>query len=223
MVNMNTNDRYSNTKSSNSKSAKGKETSVKSTKSRIVEAAWQLFYDQGYEETTVEDIIGASGTSRGSFYHYFDSKDALLGSLSYLFDEKYEELLPKLEEYPKALDKLLYLNRELFSMIENTIAIELLARLLSTQLMTRGEKQLLDRSRYYYRLLRGIFLEGQERGEFCQDLSVNEMVKLYAVAERALLYDWCICGGEYSLRSYGQSVMPFFLQRLTSDGSTIAR
>ncbi len=33
---------------------------------------------QGYEDTTVEEIIEASGTSRGSFYHYFDGKDALL-------------------------------------------------------------------------------------------------------------------------------------------------
>lgn len=190
--------------------------SQKNTKGKIVAAAWKLFYDQGYEETTVDDIIEESGTSRGSFYHYFESKDALLGSLSYLFDEKYEELGPSLEARGSCMDKLLYLNRELFTMIENTIAIELLCRLLSTQLMTRGEKYLLDRSRYYYRLLRSIFLEGQEKGEFTTDLSVNEMVKLYAVAERALLYDWCICNGEYSLRGYGQSTMPFFLQQIRS-------
>ena len=186
----------------------------KSTKAKIVSAAWKLFYDQGYEETTVEDIIEASATSRGSFYHYFESKDALLGSLSFLFDEKYEELSPLLQNYGSCMEQLLFLNRELFSMIENTIAIELLARLLSTQLTAKGEKHLLDRSRYYYRLLRSIFLQGQENGEFRNDMSVNEMVKLYAVSERALLYDWCICSGEYSLRSYGQSTMPFFLSKL---------
>ena len=62
------------------------------TKSKIVSAAWKLFYDQGYDAATVEEIIFESGTSKGSFYHYFESKDALLGSLAYLFDEKYEEL-----------------------------------------------------------------------------------------------------------------------------------
>ena len=51
------------------------------TKGRIVDAAWKLFYDQGYENTTVEEIIAASGTSKGSFYHYFSGKDALLSSL----------------------------------------------------------------------------------------------------------------------------------------------
>ena len=186
----------------------------KSTKAKIVSAAWKLFYDQGYEETTVEDILEEAQTSRGSFYHYFSGKDALLGSLSFLFDEKYEELQPLLSGKQTSMEKLLFLNRELFNMIENTIAIELLARLLSTQLMTKGEKLLLDRSRLYYRLLRSIFLEGQEKGEFRLDMSVNEMVKLYALAERALCFDWCICNGEYSLRNYGESVMPFFLQRL---------
>lgn len=184
------------------------------TKGKIISAAWKLFYDQGYEETTIDDIIAESGTSRGSFYHYFEGKDALLGSLSYLFDEKYEELEPELIRYKSAMDKLIFLNQELFGMIENSIAIDLLARLLSSQLVMRGEKHLLDRSRYYYRLLRKICLEAQESREFRWDLSVNELVKIYAIAERALMYDWCICNGEYSLKSYARTVMPFFLQRL---------
>ena len=60
--------------------------SSRNTKARIVSAAWKLFYEQGYEETTVEEIIFESETSKGSFYHYFDGKDALLSSLSVLFD-----------------------------------------------------------------------------------------------------------------------------------------
>lgn len=65
--------------------------STRNTRGRIVSAAWKLFYEQGYEDTTVEEIIELSGTSKGSFYHYFDGKDALLSTLSSLFGEKYEE------------------------------------------------------------------------------------------------------------------------------------
>ena len=64
----------------------------RSTKSRIVKSAWNLFYKNGYDNTTVEDIITASKTSKGTFYHYFKGKEALLNSLSDLFDQKYEEL-----------------------------------------------------------------------------------------------------------------------------------
>lgn len=91
-----------------------------------------------------------------------------------------------------ALEQLLFLNAELFSMIENSVSMELLARLLSTQLVTSGEKHLLDHKRTYYRLLRRIIADGQARGELSTRRSVNEMVKLYALCERALMYDWCL-------------------------------
>lgn len=188
----------------------------RNTKGKIISAAWKLFYDQGYDETTIDEIIAESGTSKGSFYHYFEGKDSLLGSLSYLFDEKYAELESHLPEYETCFEKLIFLNQELFAMIENSISLDLLARLLSTQLVTKGEKHLLDRNRYYYKLLRKICLDGQETGEFRSDLSVNEMVKIYAVAERALLYDWCICNGEYSLKSYSGSIIPAFLSKILS-------
>ena len=70
---------------------------ARNTRGKIVNAAWQLFYEQGYEDTTVEEIIELSHTSKGSFYHYFDGKDALLSTLSLLFDEKYEELMDTLD------------------------------------------------------------------------------------------------------------------------------
>ena len=185
--------------------------STRNPRGRIVAAAWKLFYEQGYEDTTVEEIIVASHTSKGSFYHYFDGKDALLSTLSTLFDEKYEELEDSFPEDMGAMEKLLFLNEELFDMIENSVSMELLSRLLSTQLVTSGEKHLLDHSRTYYRLLRKIIVEGQKSGELGTAMSAGEMVKLYALCERALMYDWCLCSGEYSLKQYAQRMMPVFL------------
>lgn len=183
----------------------------RNTKGKIIVAAWKLFYEQGYDNTTVEEIIDESGTSKGSFYHYFEGKDALLSSLSYLFDEKYEELMTDINPQMNAIDKLIYLNSELFGMIENGISLELLARLFSTQLITKGEKHLLDRNRTYYKVIREIILDGQQKGEVTGEYSVNEIVKAYAMFERALMYDWCICNGEYSLKRYSMQMMPMFL------------
>ena len=180
------------------------------TKGRIIQAAWDLFYRQGYDDTTVEEIIAASGTSRGSFYHYFEGKDALLSSLSYLFDRKYEELSPNLSPDTDRFEQLMYLNRELFAMIENSVSLDLLARLYSSQLITRGDQHLLDHNRTYYKLLRRIVLEGQERGELRGDVTVSEMVRVYALCERSLIYDWCLSEGDYSLLQYGKTMMPMF-------------
>ena len=186
----------------------------RNTKGKIIEAAWELFYEQGYEDTTVEEIIERSGTSKGSFYHYFDGKDALLSSLSYLFDEEYARLQQELDPDMDAWDKLLHLNRALFAMIDSRISMELLARLLSSQLITKGNKHLLDHDRLYFKYLRQIVREGQAKGQLTVALTVNEIVKLYALTERSLLYDWCLCGGEYSLTVYAEKMMPMFLGEL---------
>ena len=186
----------------------------RNTKGKIIAAAWELFYEQGYEDTTVEEIIDRSGTSKGSFYHYFDGKDALLSSLSYLFDEEYARLQQELDPDMDAWDKLLHLNRALFAMIDSRISMELLARLLSSQLITKGNKHLLDHDRLYFKYLRQIVREGQERGQITDVLTANEIVKLYALTERSLMYDWCLCGGEYSLTAYAEKMMPMFLGEL---------
>ena len=184
---------------------------TRNTRSRIVSAAWKLFYEQCYDDTTVEEIVEESGTSKGSFYHYFSGKDALLSSLSDLFDDKYQELIPTLEEDMDSFEKLMYLNQELFLMIDNSVSLDLVARMYSSQLVTAGEKHLMDHNRLYYKLLRQIVSEGQKKGELRADATVNEIVKAYALCERALIYDWCISNGDYSLSQYAKTMMPVFL------------
>lgn len=187
------------------------------TRNRIIASAWKLFYELGYEATTVENILHDSGASKGSFYHYFEGKDALLSTLSTLFDEKYMELYNVIDQDAPCFDTLMMLNRELFSMIEDRIPLDLLSRLYSTQIVTQGEKHLLDKNRFYFKLLRQIVSRGQEKGELRHDLSCAEIVKAYALCERALLYDWCLVHGEYSLRSYGAEMMPRLLGYLKNE------
>ena len=184
----------------------------RNTKGRIVAAAWKLFYEQGYDETTVEDIILESATSKGSFYHYFEGKDALLGSLAMIFDEKYDELKGTMPPDMDAVEKLIHMNRELFTLIDNSVSVELLARLFSTQLTTKGEKHLLDRSRAYFRVVQQVVREGQERGELRTDLTANEIMNAYAMFERGMMYDWCLNGGDYALARYAEQMMPMFLE-----------
>lgn len=187
----------------------------RNTRGKIVSAAWKLFYQQGYDDTTIEEIVEESGTSRGSFYHYFDGKDALLSSLSYLFDDKYAELEKTMDPNLNPIEKLKHLNQELFLMIENTVSVELLSRLFATQLTTSGERHLLNTNRTYYKLLRQITMEGQQQGIFKPELSVNDIMRAYAMFERGLMYEWCISSGNYSLCQHSAMMMPLFLEGLS--------
>ena len=186
----------------------------RNTKTKIVTAAWELFYKNGYDDTTVDDIVELSGTSKGSFYHYFESKDALLNSLAYLFDDTYAELEDQINPDMHSFDVLLFLNRELFDLIDHKIDQELIAKLYSTQLIRKGEKSLLDHDRLYYKLLRRIVTQGQERGELTTELTVNEIVRLYAMCERAMIAEWCMANWSFSLRHYSERVLPFLLSQI---------
>ena len=53
-----------------------------STRQKIVEAAAKLIQRQGVNGTSVDDVLGASGTGKSQFYHYFTSKEALVRELA---------------------------------------------------------------------------------------------------------------------------------------------
>lgn len=48
------------------------------TRARIVEAARFLFWEKGYAATGLAELLARAGANSGSFYHFFDSKDAVL-------------------------------------------------------------------------------------------------------------------------------------------------
>lgn len=48
---------------------------------QLLSAAEQLFCQQGYEKTSVQDILSVTGLSKGGFYHHFSGKDEVLADL----------------------------------------------------------------------------------------------------------------------------------------------
>lgn len=88
-----------------------------STKQNIVAAAKNLFSTHGYGETTIDDIITASGLTKGAFYHYFKSKQLVCVEIIDIVQAEYHnifESLPKelnpLEKLKTAIKQILELN-----------------------------------------------------------------------------------------------------------------
>ena len=52
-----------------------------STRDHIIAAADQLFYRQGYEQTSFSDIADSVQISRGNFYYHFKTKDEILDAV----------------------------------------------------------------------------------------------------------------------------------------------
>lgn len=181
-------------------------------KSRIVDAAWELFYEKGYDDTTVEDIIRLSETSKGSFYYYFGSKDSLLDTLSDVLDENYVKLEKSLDPEMNSFEKLMYLNYESHLFLETKIDAQLLASLYSTQLIAKGSRNLLDQNRKYYKLISKIVEEGHVRGQISRVKTIQDITKYYSLCERALVSDWCLNRANYSLAEYSKEYMPILME-----------
>lgn len=186
-------------------------------KNKIVKAAWELFHEKGYDNTTIDDIIKRSGTSKGSFYYHFDSKDAFLGTLSDILDEQYLELHSRIDPEMNRFDKLIYLDEKMHETLEKMVNWDLLASLYSTQLVSKTGQNLLNQERIYYKMIAKIVEEGQELGQIASDKSVEEIVKYYALCERALVSEWCLCRGAYSLADYSREYFPIMMERFRAE------
>jgi AcrR family transcriptional regulator len=77
-------------------------------RNEILDVAQRLVYTRGYEQMTIQDILDDLQISKGAFYHYFDSKQALLEALIARMGEEAEELLLPIVHDPhmSALEKL---------------------------------------------------------------------------------------------------------------------
>ena len=64
----------------------------------IIEAAMQLFAKKGFSSTSVQEIATASGVSKGAFYLYFESKEALLLAIFQYYSSLIHQRIMEVEE-----------------------------------------------------------------------------------------------------------------------------
>lgn len=68
-------------------------------KAEIIKAARKLFLLKEYEKTTLQDVMDDLGIAKGTIYHYFDSKEALLEAVVIdMVDTRLNEIETKLKD-----------------------------------------------------------------------------------------------------------------------------
>ncbi|XKH59674.1 TetR/AcrR family transcriptional regulator [Halomonas sediminis] len=68
------------------------------TRDRLIEAGAELIAQHGYNATGINAVLKASGVPKGSFYHYFSSKEDFGLAVIVSFAEAYDEALAQLLE-----------------------------------------------------------------------------------------------------------------------------
>jgi len=74
------------------------------TREHLITVATRLFGQQGYEDTSIEDVLGAAGVSRGALYHHFAGKEALFEACLQLVESGMtQSLLELIADAPTAV------------------------------------------------------------------------------------------------------------------------
>jgi AcrR family transcriptional regulator len=114
-----------------------------SRRESLLDAAWELLLEEGYEQATLNRLIAHAGTSKGAFYHYFNSREELIGEVvDRAIGVGIEELEQGLGD--RAVPALERLNRYLGVSADRPSATAALRRLLF-QVHTSGDLALFDR------------------------------------------------------------------------------
>ena len=83
----------------------GTQTHREQVRQKIIQSALQLFNKHGFTAASIDDIMGGAGMTRGGFYSYFQSKDALLRLAGGMMDQTTDMVIEKiLEETPTAVE-----------------------------------------------------------------------------------------------------------------------
>ncbi len=76
-----------------------KEEEYAEKRNAILDVVQRLVYTKGYEQMTIQDLLNDLQISKGAFYHYFDSKQALLEAVvERMLDEMEQLLLPVVQD-----------------------------------------------------------------------------------------------------------------------------
>jgi AcrR family transcriptional regulator len=142
------------------------------TRARILAAAVDLFAEQGYDSTTVQQVVDRAGTTKGGLYHHFSSKDEILYEL---YHGVFATMLAQLEQIlAQGSDPESALRAVIDSVVSST-AESLKVTAVFAQEVNRVDpqrfKQLQDDWRRYQDSVRELIRSAQQSGRFAATAS----------------------------------------------------
>ncbi len=59
------------------------------TKTALLQAGMDIMLEKGYSNTGIQEVLSSLGVPKGSFYHYFESKESFAVAIIQHFDQEY--------------------------------------------------------------------------------------------------------------------------------------
>jgi len=171
------------------------------TRGLIFETAIELFSKQGYDDTTIEQIVAKADVAKGTFFNHFPTKDAILSELGRQRVEMAEVLLQKEFSVLNSAQEKITCLLEVFGQVneENKEVTELVLRHIFIQMSSEFEQEK-QNQRQFKLVIEGIVTEGQMQGEFVNNVEPRHVAEIIAGMYFFTLYHWVQGELENSLR-----------------------
>jgi len=156
-----------------------------------------------------------AGVSKGNFYHYFESKDAVLIEQFRQIDSYYDKEMKEHPPTASASDRALDFIYTVYDYCENVMGIDM-TKIVYMNQISIGEKAriLVDPNRKIYKIFTKIVQQGQEKGEFTNDIKCEDTIAIFASFARSMLYEWCLYDGRIDMKDWARRHLSVLLNGL---------
>lgn len=175
------------------------------TKQKLFASASMLFNKLDFKDVTVDRIVREAGVAKGTFYIYFESKDALIAAFISDYVDKvdmdYRTVLSSTPPDTPSSQILLGLIEKISDTLAEGVgctSMRTVYKLLMTDNIGISAVKAYERD--LYQIFAEVLERGMERGEFRSPLPANELIKHLVIAMRGLSYEWCIRYPDFDLK-----------------------
>ena len=167
------------------------------TRDKIFQTAVDMISQHGFDNVTIDDICRKSGVAKGSFYHYFKSKDDIIILTYENIDNIYERKLKKLPAETGSIEKIIFtvMYQAIFA---KRSGVESVRQIYRSQ-VEYGTTYFISEERPLFKLLCNIISVGQQKNEIRTDLTADELTRFFLALSRGIIYDWCVHNGSYDI------------------------
>lgn len=196
--------------------AERRRTSIRS----VLDSALTLFVTNGYDATSMDDIAGQAGLTKGAVYFYFKDKLSLLQALlerteAELFDPIFERIRAA---NVTATERIIMLTNWFSRVGAERPELPLLHVLVSLQMHQRDnvvERRVAETYRRLHDEIAAIIRDGRDGGEFSANVPLQEQVAVFAALIDGLLLEWHRWGERLDGRALAASARRFILHGLS--------
>lgn len=150
-----------------------------------------------FDKITVDDICNATGIAKGTFYHYFSSKDSLLDQILYPIDDFFSSFEDELLETTGFIEAIAQF-AENYATYVTTSGTEM-CRTVILAMMSSGNSRFVSHERGVINTLYGIISLWQKKGEVTSEVSAKQICEMFVVVLRGYILNWYVSSGEYDL------------------------